>query len=98
MLTQTQMTGSKPIFNPAEIERFAEGDADERQLALEYLAEAWNSAEEDGVETQALAHASLFAALATLVKAHGEEATAELVASLPDRIRSGEYNLDRSLQ
>ena len=92
------MTGSKAIFTSAIIERFAEGDAEERQIALEYLAEAWNMAEEDGVETQALAHASLFAALATLVRAHGEDATAALVAALPDRIRCGEYNLDRSLQ
>ena len=70
----------------------------ERQLALEYLAEAWNYAEDDGVESAALAHASLFAALATFVKMHGDEATAELMALLPDRIRSGEYNLDRILQ
>lgn len=66
-----------------------------RQLALEYLAEAWNTAEDDGVESLALAHASLFAAIATLVRAHGEEATALLVAGLPDRIRGGEYNLER---
>ena len=78
---------------------FAEAGADEhrqeRQLALEYLAEAWNTAEDEGVQSLALAHASLFAAIATLVKAHGEEATALLVASLPERIRSGEYNLER---
>ncbi|MEQ1901579.1 MAG: hypothetical protein ABL866_12700 [Devosia sp.] len=70
----------------------------ERQLALEYLAEAWNSAEDEGIESLALAHASLFAALATFVNAHGEEATATLVSELPDRIRDGDYNLDRSLQ
>ena len=70
----------------------------ERQLALEYLAEAWNDAEDDGVETGALAHASLFAALATLVRLHGEEGVAELVAQLPERLRNGEYNLDRVLQ
>jgi hypothetical protein len=29
---------------------------------------------------------------------HGDEATAELVAQLPDRIRTGEYNLERILQ
>ena len=68
---------------------------EERQLALEYLAEAWNTAEDEGVESIALAHASLFAALATLVRAHGEEATATLVSTLPDRIRAGEYNLER---
>ena len=67
----------------------------ERQLALEYLAEAWNTAEDDGVQSLALAHASLFAAIATLVRAHGEDATALMVGSLPDRIRGGEYNLDR---
>lgn len=81
------------------IPSFGEGTRDEqhdaRQLALEYLAEAWNTAEDEGVETLALAHASLFAALATLVREHGEDATARLVAGLPDRIRAGEYNLER---
>lgn len=79
------------------LDSMIEGEREERQLALEYLAEAWNTAEEEGVESQALAHASLFAALATLVKAYGQEATAELVAALPARIRAGEYNLQRSM-
>jgi len=81
------------------IPEFGEGARDEqreaRQLALEYLAEAWNTAEDEGVETLALAHASLFAAIATLVREHGEDATARLVQGLPDRIREGEYNLER---
>jgi hypothetical protein len=68
---------------------------EERQIALEYLAEAWNTAEDEGVESLALAHASLFAAIATLVRAHGEDATAAMVSALPDRIRGGEYNLER---
>jgi hypothetical protein len=71
-------------------------DQQARQIALEFLAEAWNSAEDEGVESIALAHASLFAALATLVRTHGEETTAKLVADLPDRIRNGEYNLERA--
>jgi hypothetical protein len=79
------------------LDSMIEEEREERQLALEYLAEAWNTAEEEGVESQALAHASLFAALATLVKAYGQEATAELVAALPGRIRAGEYNLQRSM-
>ena len=92
------MTISKPLFPPAEGLGPLDRDHSERQLALEYLAEAWNAAEDDGVENIALAHASLFAALATFVKLHGDEATAELVALLPERIRSGEYNLERILQ
>ena len=66
-----------------------------RQLALEYLAEAWNMAEDEGIESIALAHASLCAALATLVRTHGEETTARLVDALPARIREGEYTLER---
>ena len=75
------MTQSKLPFGV--VDSMIEEEREERQLALEYLAEAWNTAEEEGVESQALAHASLFAALATLVRTYGEEATAELVAGLP---------------
>lgn len=75
-----------------------EQETQERQLALEYLAEAWHSAETDGVEGEALAHAALFAAIATLVRTFGEDTTADLISRLPDRIRSGEYSLDRSIQ
>ncbi|MEX0627751.1 MAG: hypothetical protein WEB63_11540 [Cucumibacter sp.] len=73
-------------------------DTEARQLALEYLADAWSNAEEDGVKGEALAHAALFAAIATLVRDYGEEAVAEIVNRLPDRIRLGEYSLDRSVQ
>jgi hypothetical protein len=92
------MTLSKTMFSPASGTGAFDREQGERQLALEYLAEAWNYAEDDGVQSASLAHASLFAALATFVKMHGDEATAELIALLPDRIRSGEYNLDRILQ
>jgi hypothetical protein len=83
---------------PSMPDSLIEQDREERQLALEYIAEAWNTAEEDGVEQPALAHASLFAAITMLVRNYGEEAAAELVTALPDRIRSGEYSLQRSLQ
>ena len=86
------------MFSPASGLGAFDREQGERQMALEYLAEAWNAAEDDGVQSAALAHASLFAALATFVKMHGDEAAADLVALLPDRIRSGEYNLDRILQ
>jgi hypothetical protein len=92
------MTASKTIFTPASGMGPFDHENGERQIALEYLAEAWNDAEEDGIHSVSLAHASLFAALATLVKYHGDDATAELMTLLPDRIRSGEYNLERILQ
>lgn len=92
------MSSSKSIFTSSAGLTSFERDQGERQLALQYLAEAWNEAEDDGVQSAALAHASLFAALATFVKLHGDEATADLMAMLPERIRSGEYDLDRVLQ
>jgi hypothetical protein len=92
------MKPTKSLFADLANDALIEKDREERQLALEYIAEAWNTAEDDGVEANALAHASLFAALTTMVHAYGEEAAADLIASLPDRIRSGEYNLTRSLQ
>jgi hypothetical protein len=92
------MTMNRSIFAPASAQGVFDRDQGERQIALEYLADAWNDAEEDGVQSASLAHASLFAALATFVKMHGDEAAADLVAMLHDRIRSGEYNLDNILQ
>lgn len=90
----SRMRSDKPDI-PAFDLSGKEAAREERQLALEYLAEAWNAAEDEGVESIALAHASLFAALATLVRMHGEETTAMLVGTLPDRIRAGEYDLER---
>jgi hypothetical protein len=90
------MRNAKTIFDACH--REAVPDQQARELALEYLAHAWNAAEGEGVETVALAHASLFAGLAMLVRLHGEEATAALVEALPARLRQGEYTLDRNLQ
>lgn len=89
---------SKTLMAEAGIERLAEAERQARQVALEYIAEAWNGAEDDGVATLALAHASLFAAITSLVEHHGETAIAELIATLPDRIEAGEYSITRSLQ
>jgi hypothetical protein len=92
------MTISKNPFGAAAPASALDLEHTERQIALEYLAEAWNAAEEDGIESRSLAHASLFAALAMFVRLHGDESTADMVADLPQRIRAGEYNLDRNLQ
>lgn len=89
---------SKTLMTVSGFDAIATEEREERQVALEYIAEAWNEAEDDGISSLALAHASLFAALTSLVEHHGEGATADMVASLTDRVRSGEYNLTRSLQ
>lgn len=92
------MSSNKTSFESAATARALEHEQDERQIALEYLAEAWNTAEAEGLESRALAHASLFAALVTFVRLHGDESAAQMIADLPERIRAGEYNLDRVIQ
>ena len=92
------MKFDKPQFADSAAEAAQDNDREERQMALEYLAEAWNTAEDEGIESNALAHASLFAALTALVTSHGSEAVALLVQGLPDRIRAGEYELERTIQ
>jgi predicted YcjX-like family ATPase len=89
---------SKSMIDASGLDHVADSEREERQVALEYVAEAWNEAEEDGVAALALAHASLFAAITSLVDHHGETAIADLIASLPERIQAGEYTLGRSLQ
>lgn len=92
------MSTSRTTFPFPTADAGFDTEHEERQIALEYLAEAWGAADSDGVDTQALAHAAMFAAIATLVKDHGEEAVAKMVGDIPDRISNGEYTLDRVLQ
>ena len=86
------------MFLFAPLQRKTDPEQEARELALEHLADAWHGAEDEGIEPEAMAHAAIFAALATLVTDYGEEAVAELVAALPARIQAGEYSLDRTLQ
>ncbi len=73
-------------------------DEDIRRQALGYISDAWADAIADGVDTDAVAHAALFTALADLVTTYGEEAVAQLTEGLPDRVRRGDYTTGRTFQ
>src|SRR5229473_5903980 len=73
-------------------------DHEQKQAALGYLNEAWAEARHDGVDGDCLAQASLFAALAELVKTYGEDAVAKFVESLPVRVRNCEFSIARTRQ
>ncbi|GGA55697.1 hypothetical protein [Pelagibacterium lentulum] len=92
------MSTSRTTFPFPTSDAAFEAEQEERQLALEYLADAWNAADSDGVDKQALAHAALFAAIATLVDDYGEESVANLIGEIPERVSNGEYTLNRVLQ
>ena len=64
---------------------------DARQVAYGYVEDAFLEAQSDGLDSDALAHAALFAAFRTLVETYGEEATAVFAEALPDKLRGGAF-------
>ncbi len=69
----------------------AEETNDARRVAYGYVEDAFAEAEADGLDSDALAHAALFAAFRTLVETYGEEATAVFAEALPEKVRSGSF-------
>ncbi|MCA3554538.1 hypothetical protein [Aestuariivirga sp.] len=74
------------------------GAAAEKQLALQFLRDAWDEAAYEGVDPDCIATAAIFAALSELISTYGEEPVAEMCARLPERVRSGEFSLVRARQ
>jgi hypothetical protein len=68
-------------------------DHEQKQAALGYLNEAWAEARHDGVDGDCLAQASLFTAMAELVRTYGEDAVATFVEGLSIRVRNGEFSV-----
>ncbi|MEO0618572.1 MAG: hypothetical protein AAFZ01_04765 [Pseudomonadota bacterium] len=66
--------------------------------ALRYILDAWEEALDDGIPSDQLANAALFAALTDLVSSYGEESVRTLIDGLADRLDAGEFSLDRTLQ
>ncbi|HET9273058.1 MAG TPA: hypothetical protein VFO09_02185 [Methyloceanibacter sp.] len=71
---------------------------EQRQAALRYILDAWEEALHDGIEPEMLANAALFAALADLIGAYGEDAVAKMANGLSRRIHHGEFTLKRTPQ
>ncbi len=70
-------------------------ETDQRRMALQNILDAWDEALSDGVSSDILATTAIFAALSDMVEAYGEEAVAEMAAGLADRVRQGEFTLNR---
>ena len=71
---------------------------EQKQAALKYILEAWEEALHDGIEPEMLAKAALFAALADLIGAYGEDAVAKMTSGLSRRIHHGEFTMKRTAQ
>jgi hypothetical protein len=63
-----------------------------KQAALSYVTEAFAEAELDGLDSDYIAQAALFAAFLELVATYGEEAVALYAEGLPEKIRRGGFS------
>lgn len=72
-------------------------ETEQRQVALQNILDAWDEALGEGVDADILATTAIFAALSDMVEAYGEEAVAEMANGLADRVRQGEFTLNRTL-
>ncbi len=93
------MTGSNTVEDVLHRDDFDEQaealmkEREARNAALRHIIDAWDEALLSGVHPEQMASAMLYAAISEMVGAHGEEKVAEMIASLPERIRHGEYTL-----
>jgi len=72
--------------------------SEEKQLALQFLLDAWEEAAYEGVDRDCIATAAIFAALSELITTYGEDPVAVMCERLPERVRKGEFTLARSRQ
>ena len=69
-------------------------EEDQKKIALDLFLDAWDKACEQGVEADLLCEVMIYMALTDLVADRGEDVTADLMSTLPERIRDGEFTLD----
>ena len=64
-----------------------------KHVALRYILDAWEEALFDGIDSDCVATAAIFAALSDMIAAYGEEPVANMTERLPERIRAGEFTI-----
>jgi hypothetical protein len=69
-----------------------------KHAALRYILDAWEEALFDGIDSDCVATAAIFAALSDMIATYGEEPVANMTERLPDRIRAGEFTVVRTRQ
>lgn len=71
----------------------ASDDPEKKARALELILDAWDAALADRVDPEVIASVAIYAAVADMVDRYGEGAVADFCATLPDRVRKGEFTL-----
>jgi predicted YcjX-like family ATPase len=75
-----------------------EPEPEPKYVALRYIMEAWEEALYDGIDPDCVATAAIFAAMSDLVTTYGEEPVARMAERLPERIRAGEFTINKIRQ
>jgi hypothetical protein len=70
-------------------------EVEQRRMALQNILDAWDEALTEGVSADILATTAIFAALSDMVEAYGEDAVAQMTDGLSERVRQGEFTLNR---
>lgn len=83
------------VMDDEALDALTPDETDQRRMALQSILDAWDDALADGVGADILATTAIFAALSDMVEAYGEEAVAEMASGLADRVRQGEFTLNR---
>ena len=71
----------------------SEDDPEKKARALELVLNAWDQALSEDVDPEVIASVAIYAAMADMVDRFGEQAVADFCATLPERIRNGEFTL-----
>ncbi len=93
--------GTVMLKSPIKIIQEEESDLppqDAKQQALRYILDAWEEAVYDGLDPDCIATAAIFAALSDMIATYGEEPVAVMCERLPERIRNGEFTVNRTKQ
>ena len=69
------------------------GTDQQKAMALDLILDAWDKALSEGVEPEVLASVGIYAALVDMVDRYGVEAVGDFCATLPERVRNGEFTL-----
>jgi hypothetical protein len=72
--------------------------AEPKFQALRYIMDAWEEAVYDGIDSDCIATAAIFAALSDMIASYGEEPVARMAERLPERIKAGEFTVGRTKQ
>lgn len=83
------------VMDDEALDALSPTETDQRRMALQSILDAWDEALAEGVGADILATTAIFAALSDMVEAYGEEAVADMAAGLADRVRQGEFTLNR---